>query len=174
MQGGQWWGGEKVGGECWEVGSMESTRTTRRERLTRGVSWVTALDWLTAVNSQQRLSEVLLLSSLKAVPYHLVDSNDSRRKASDIKISFPVVVKQIRERVSLDTVSAVLAIDEHDTPRMVCLHRLCQLGSQLRVVVWSDYPDPTINQMSRGIDAGSLDAEHDTLDTSQLRVFFKM
>ena len=108
------------------------------------------------------------------VPYHLVDSNDSRRKASDIKISFPVVVKQIRERVSLDTVGAVLAIDEHDTPRMVCLHRLCHLGSQLRVVVWSDYPDLTINQMSRGIDAGSLDAEHDTLDTSQLRVFFKM
>ena len=73
MQGGQWWGGEKVGGECWEVGSMESTRMTRREQLTLGVSWVTALDWLMAVNSQQRLSEVLFLSSLEAVSYHLVD-----------------------------------------------------------------------------------------------------
>lgn len=64
-------GREKVGGECWEVGSMESTRMTRPEWL--GVSWVTALNWLTAVNSQQLLPEVLLLSSLKAVPYHLVD-----------------------------------------------------------------------------------------------------
>lgn len=30
--------GEKMGGECWEVRSMESTRMTRLERLTLGVS----------------------------------------------------------------------------------------------------------------------------------------
>ena len=66
-------GREKVGGECWEVESMESTRMTSPEWLTLGMSWVTALNWLTAVNSQQLLPEVLLLSSLEAVPYHLGD-----------------------------------------------------------------------------------------------------
>lgn len=55
-------GGREVGGECWEVGVNGINTDDRAGRVTLGVSWVTALNWLTAVNSQQLLPEVLLLS----------------------------------------------------------------------------------------------------------------